>query len=268
MAFSQARQHSQVKLSAKEMFEISQEISREFSPIISSIMPGLVPPDILRGKVAPETGRKLGRKRVFSRPASSPQIKLSRQELIEISREISRQFGPRFVSVIPELDSRIKLSAQEILAVSEEISREFAPKSTGVKPELVLLPVDPQHLHAYWKVDENEIREEKQPEPPLTLRIYPEPSEYPTAPEAEVWFDVTIASSQGQQKIDLPASISETRYSAAIGKSLSGQGFTAYVHSNIIYVPRAGDGRYPGMENKNASGGLPFSRKHASGQGK
>ncbi|MGR9114304.1 MAG: DUF4912 domain-containing protein [Gammaproteobacteria bacterium] len=251
------------------MFEISQEISREFSPIVSNSMPEPIRPDKLQNDARARTAWGLERIQVLSRLPGVTRIELSSQELLEISLEITAKYSPRFACAIPEVDnSRIKLSAQEILAISEEITREFAPKLTVGKSEIVLLPVDPYHLHAYWRLDESEFKDDQEPEQALTLRIYPEPNGDSAEFETEAYLDVVIAGSQGQQNIVLPASGHVTRYSAAIGKNLSGQDFTAYIRSNIIRIPRTSTEDYPCLENKHASGGGLFLHKHASGQGK
>ncbi|MGR9045499.1 MAG: DUF4912 domain-containing protein [Gammaproteobacteria bacterium] len=160
-----------------------------------------------------------------------------------------------------------------MLMISEEVSREFAPKISGGKPELVLLPVDPWHLHAYWTLDQNPIdanQEKKaEPEQPLILRLYHEIVEPADEQQADAWFDVVVGGLQGQQKIELPASsFGAPRVSAVIGKAVSGQAFTVYARSKIIPVPRSCGGEKSYLDHQNASRGLPCSHKHVSGQGK
>lgn len=271
MAFSHARQNFQIKLSAKEMFEISQEISRDFSPNISSSFPQVVRSENRPPRNLTEISRKLVGSKALNRLAPVPRVTLSRLELLEISREINRKFAPRFFSRLPA-ESRFILSAQEMLMISEEVSREFAPKMSGGKPELVLLPVDPWHLHAYWTLDQNSIdaHQEKQAEPeqPLTLRLYPGTVEPEDEQQADVWFDVVVDGLQGQQKVELPASsFGAPRFSAVIGKAVSGQAFTVYARSKVIFVPWSSGGEKSYLEHQNARG-LPCSHKHVSGQGK
>lgn len=271
MAFSHARQRSQVKLSAKEMFEISQEISREFSPNVSSKLRRPALPDKFRRQAtSAKSGLSLSPNRFLAWFSPPSRIEFTGQELDEISRDIRSQYGPRFAGhMLAASDSRMRLSPHEIFAISEEISLDFAPRIKAAEPLLVLMPVDPHHLHAYWKFDDQDIKASpgKGPEPPWTLRIYPEPMMSDKEAATASWFDVVIDGAQGHQKITLP-SISATRYTAAIGKSQSEQGFTVFVRSNVIFFPVIyGDGhRHP--ENTNGPGAMTFSRKHASGQGK
>lgn len=272
MAFLHARQNSQIKLSAKEMFEISQEISQGFSPIILSTMPGFAFPKRLPANNLTEIAKDREPVRLMARGklTPAPQVKVSPQELLEISREISQKFAPKLASGMPEGKLRLKLSAQELLRVSEEIRREFAPRLTDGRSVLMLLPVDPWHLHAYWKIDQNEVEAGRQTKPgrQLTLRIYPEVCGPIVESESTTWFDIAIDSLQGQQKVELPDRSGASHFSAVIGKIDSDPGFTVYQCSNVIHVPRSNREEPPYLDNRNAPGGLPILHKHASGLGK
>ncbi|MDD5276358.1 MAG: DUF4912 domain-containing protein [Methylovulum sp.] len=217
------------------------------------------------------------------------QITLSPKELLEISDEVSRGFAPVFSTRIPGSESAIKLSPQEMFDISELISREFAPRVLNT-PELMLLPIDPDHVYAYWNLGENnagapaneEVRQ------PLTLRIYSEPSAAisPT-PERDIvvqsqgstaWFDIEIHSPRAQQTVSLPVHTGETRFSAVIGKRNSDNSLVASTYSNIIRVPRGGIAMQLYDDEGAVFNTLPppmivgqqakyFLRKNASGQG-
>lgn len=146
--------------------------------------------------------------------------------MLEISQEISQAFTPYFSHPIPVLLEKSGLTATELLVIGEEIRRDFAPKVSVNSPELMLLPVDPQHLYAYWNFEENS-RPTSDHE--LTLRIYSQ-AEQQTAIH---WFDVAIDNLKTSQQISLP-SFEETTYSAAIGKYYSADSFIAFAHSNSI----------------------------------
>ncbi|HEY8095247.1 MAG TPA: hypothetical protein VIE65_04030, partial [Methylobacter sp.] len=125
--------------------------------------------------------------------------------MLEISQEISRNFAPCFSSWVPELVEKITLSPKELLDIGEEIGRDFAPKLVCNTPELILLPVDPGHLYAYWNLGEN--REISRPandgNDQLTLRIYSQPEEESAAFETVSWFDVAIDSPMTHQQVSL-----------------------------------------------------------------
>ena len=283
MDYSHTGHRLQVKLSAQEMFEISQEISRGFSPDPSSLMPE--PVSALPLQVAADTP-KTAHKPVFSQPEPESHT-FSRQQLLAISRDVGRRFAPRFDSKIPTPDAVIKFSGQELLAVSETISREFAPTTTSGRTALVLLPVDPEHVHAYWRFDDGEATLKQSAQAALTLRLYARAADEAAMPldnanfpvyngfetesaktGAENWFDVAVVDFEGQQKITLPVNTGASHYFAVLGKNISDQGFSAMMRSNQIHVPRQGMRDYSFTETGNTAQGLPFSRKYASGQGK
>ncbi len=136
---------------------------------------------------------------------------------------------------------QITLSQQELLEISQKISREFSPVADSAFPELVLLPVDPFHLYAYWNLGENFINNSKTNDNrnlQLTLRIYSRPHESPGFYNTKQWFDVSVNRIQHQQKIRLP--LDQTFYSAVIGKHFPDNSFAAHAYSNIIHVPRSG----------------------------
>ncbi len=219
------------------------------------------------------------------------QITLSPKELLEISDEVSRGFAPVFSTHIPGSESAIKLSSQEMLDISEVISREFAPRVLNT-PELMLLPIDPDHVYAYWNLGENnagapaneEVRQ------PLTLRIYSQPSisaAISPTPERDIaiqnqgsmaWFDIEIHSPRAQQTVSLPVHTDETRFSAVIGKRNPDNSLVASTYSNIIHVPRGGIAMRLYDDEGAVFNTLPppmmvgqeakyFLRKNASGQG-
>jgi hypothetical protein len=158
------------------------------------------------------------------------------QELLEVSQAISRQFAPVFNSKMTPVIATTKLAAKELLEISAEISREYKPVAATQSAKLVLLPVDPDHVHAYWQ-DAKVVMAVKlintaalQP----TLRLYasPAPEE---APDTTVsWHDIAILDGQSQQTIALPKSAHNTVYSAAIGQYCPDGGFIALVQSNSI----------------------------------
>lgn len=171
----------------------------------------------------------------FLHSGYNSKVNLSANEMLEISQEISRKFTPCFLSPMPEPVEKIRLTPRELLDIGEEIGRDFAPKPSYNTPELVLLPVDPGHLYAYWNLGEN--RENSTPDNgQLTLRIYSQPDEQKAAAETASWFDVAIDSPMTQQPVSLPSPDDEKAYSAAIGKCGADDSFIELAHSNIIHA--------------------------------
>ncbi|MGZ5013307.1 MAG: DUF4912 domain-containing protein [Methylobacter sp.] len=198
----------------------------------------------------------------FLHSGYNSKINLSASEILEISQEISRNFTPCFSSERPKLAEKIRLSPKELLDIGDEISRSFAPKASHNISEIILLPVDPGHLYAYWNLGEN--RENSVPDnedkSPLTLRIYSQSEQEQATTETVAWFDIAIDSPSTRQQVSLPSPVNETTYSAAIGTCCEDDSFIAFAHSNIIHAPHAGAAWHQGHENstyclsKNASG--------------
>ncbi len=128
---------------------------------------------------------------------------------------------------------QLKLSQQDLLDISEEITQAYAPDDSHIQSELVLMPVDPVTLHAYWNIKNNTtINLGTQ----LIMRVYSDPtlSEHPSS--LKLSFDIKLSSFQGQQTVSVP--VAATAYSAVIGEINSDNSFRVLVASEIIHVPR------------------------------
>jgi len=200
---------------------------------------------------------------MFLHSGYNSKINLSAKEMLEISQEISRNFTPCSTSCIPELIQKIRLSPRELLDIGEEIGRDFAPKPSYNTPELMLLPVDPGHLHAYWNLGESRATSSEPDNDcknQLTLRIYSQSGEESTDIETASWFDVAIDNPMTHQQVSLPRPVDDMAYSAAIGKYCADDSFIEFVHSNMIHAPRGRTAWHQDHENstyclgKNASG--------------
>ncbi len=196
---------------------------------------------------------------MFLHAEHNSKMNLSAKDMFEISQELSRCFTPCFSSPVPELDEEIRLSPKELLDIGEEISRDFTPIPFSSTPELVLLPVDPGHLYAYWNVGQGHDLSTADNHP-LTLRIYAQSGEEETVAETVSWFDVAINNPITAQQVSLSRPVDETAYSAAIGKCDADDGFIAIACSNIIHVPLGRAACYQDRQDssycqgKNASG--------------
>jgi hypothetical protein len=178
--------------------------------------------------------------------------------MLDISQEISRDFTPCFSSQPLLSAGTIRLAPKELLDISEKISHDFAPTvPLSTIPELMLLPVDPEHLYAYWHLgDARNIPSADSDQ--LTLRIYPLSNG-----ESASWFDVALDSPKTQQQILLPDVANETVYSAAIGIGGGDGSFIEVAHSNIVHTPHGQTSRRQ-QDRQNLSHNLG---KNASGQG-
>lgn len=193
---------------------------------------------------------------------SQARIPLSAQELRDISLDISREFAPRRFRVGAFKAASTGFSPQELLSISQQISREFAPRAAASRgaAKLVALPIDPEHLHVYWQLDE----QPKLPPPtaaaptdndqPLTLRVFsqapasvpvesaPEPTTAPAPAWASTptWFDVSADPNRSQQQITLPdgAACMAGIYQVAIGRLNEHQEFKALAYSSSAASPR------------------------------
>ena len=126
---------------------------------------------------------------------------------------------------------QLKLSQQDLLDISEEITQAYAPDNRQLKSELVLMPVDPITLYAYWSLELG-----SKPSRQLIMRVYSNPGLSEPPSSLNLSFDIKVSSFQSQQKIYLP--IAATAYSAVIGEIKADNSFSALVTSNIIHVPR------------------------------
>ncbi len=175
----------------------------------------------------------------FLHSINNSQINLSPKELLEISQEISREFAPSALIDSPEPVSKIKLSTKEMFEIGEEIRHEFVPRASNNAQELVLLPVDPEHLYAYWNLGDDipDATPKADSGNQLALRIYSQENKNSGAFKTKSWFDVAIDSTQAQQSVYLSMRTHETAYRASIGKRFPDNSLAPLACSNITHVP-------------------------------
>ncbi|MGR9051968.1 MAG: DUF4912 domain-containing protein [Gammaproteobacteria bacterium] len=198
---------------------------------------------------------------------------LSRLEMRDIGLDISRRFAPRPSVEIQDFSEKYHFSTRELASISEAISRDFAlPEAEThihTDAELVLLPVDPDHVHAYWQVDADKGPTSEEKPPTLILRIYIEAGVTSLENANGSYLEFKVDAEQGHRKIALPEASSATRYSAVIGRNLPNAGFIAYARSRSVYVPRIAGGIYFFRDRSVIPGLLPtLLRRYESGQGK
>jgi hypothetical protein len=195
----------------------------------------------------------------FSYSKYNPQIKLSPKDMLEISLEINQAFAPVLFEKTTTPDDEYILSSQEMFEISEEISLDFAPKATNNKQELVLLPIDPDHVHAYWNLSDGKASDTQKNtfQDELTLRVYSKPETTTHIATTKPWFDVAINSNQSQQNIVLPTHSQQNSYSATIGKRDQGNTLTRLADSNTTYVPLSKVTHSPNTESQIVCKPLP-----------
>ena len=130
-----------------------------------------------------------------------------------------------------------KLSQQGLLDISEEIAQSYAPHDTHHQAELVLMPVDPVNLYAYWNLKDSDTENiiehvDKQ----LALRIYSLPELNNDPGHIKLSFDIKVAGFQNQQQVHLP--LAAAAYSAVIGEITADHSFSPLVTADTIHVPR------------------------------
>lgn len=175
----------------------------------------------------------------FSQSHSPARAPLSAEELREISLSISRQFAPRRYESGVRRAPTGGFSPSELLEISQQISREYAPRARGSQASLLLLPIDPRHLHAFWQLDaplpatSPDAAEPSQ----LTLRIFrqaPAAGATPDTGYPPSWFDVAVPTHATRQRITLPEELGggAAHYRAVLGRFSADRQFSPLAVSN------------------------------------
>ncbi len=164
---------------------------------------------------------------------NQPNKQLSSEELLAISLEINQDFAPLLrPETRPEITEET-LTTQELLGISQIISTGFAPSIKNTKPEVVLMPIDPEHVHAYWHLPESEPQQKTE----LTLSLHPLEDTHPDDPKY-AWLNFFINNRQGQQTLTLPNHSNSQHYYASLNQTNSESQQQALVTSNITQVPQ------------------------------
>lgn len=130
-----------------------------------------------------------------------------------------------------------KLSQQDLRDISEKIIQNYAPHENLNLPELVLMPVDPENLYAYWNLKQSsDSIDTPQMEKPLALRIYSLPEVNESHSHIKLSFDIRVDGFQNQKKIRLP--LAASAYSAVIGELDADNSFCPLASSEPINIPR------------------------------
>lgn len=131
-----------------------------------------------------------------------------------------------------------ELTQETLRQVAEAVRGAFPRPSANC--ELVLLDVDPRHLHAFWNIPPDQITRLRSEvaavdeDPPLVLRIA-EVSPQGKPIEA---FDIEVIGLQGQFYVDIWGDA--RRYQGTIGLRLPDGALVTLARSNVIDLPRGG----------------------------
>lgn len=124
-------------------------------------------------------------------------------------------------------------TVQEMREISQNISNRFSLDTYSDSPSLVIVPVDPLHLYAYWNIPDNH----KSNNTALVLRIYWHAQGISNITQSRLWFDITLDNNHGQRNIQLP--VDGEQYSATIGQRDRHQHLNILIRSNTVATPRA-----------------------------
>ena len=146
----------------------------------------------------------------------------------------------------PEV-AKAELARKILRETSEEARASFPRQFTDT--ELVLIDVDPHHLHAFWTIPVA-VMEDARALPgggdaAMVLRVFPLPEENPSS-AAPAAFDVEVAGLQGRTYVGIWQP--ERRYKATLGLRTTDARLIAFANSNEIALPPTGPALDPAPE--------------------
>ncbi len=187
----------------------------------------------------------------FFQSANRHPMHLSQPELLDISQEISLAFSPRYLKPAYSPAHSLPFTASELIAISSEISSNYQPRVQDRPVSLVLLPLAPHRLYAYWQLRRAGPATAPPAEPPaqLTLRIFPETDAKPSLVAAEppipqaaapVWFDIAVTTDNCAQTLNVPEPLQDQQhFRAELGLISAEHDFTPLLSSNPASLPAA-----------------------------
>lgn len=170
---------------------------------------------------------------------------------------------PSYAAIADERRETQNFGYRGLQAISEDIARRFMPTVSTAEPEILLLPVDPHHLYAYWNSGTGQPpTPEHQAQKPLTLRIYWRPDAKQATIPLDLYFDVPADEAAHRKNIRLP--IDNTHYAAALGRLSPDHSLEVLAHSNLVHVPASPESqRFPAQisprENPASIGAMCFT---------
>ncbi len=169
---------------------------------------------------------------------SNFQTPLSRKDMFEISNDISRDYSPVQPVEQRSPSKSTTLSKQDLLEVSQNISLYYGPTITSTVNKLVILPVDPKHIYAYWSlVDKKDFTLSKNIlHKELVLRVYSERIGEEETVNHKPVVELPVQELQSSQRISLPTSQRARVVSAAIGQNVKKNSFLPVINSSHTYT--------------------------------
>lgn len=137
--------------------------------------------------------------------------------------------------VLSESKKPPHLSRKELLEISQNISLYYAPKVSSNEKKLVLLSIDPEHLHVYWDLAEEQKKVFSSAElnKDLTLQIYSQENREGRVKTKKI-ADYKVNPFLLKQTIKIPSSRTSKTYFATIAESNLEQNLSGVVTSNRI----------------------------------
>lgn len=176
--------------------------------------------------------------KVLFRSRHGSNIQLRSKELQAISNDINLSYQPRHTSKTAQRGRAARYSTEELRAISEQITREYRHGAavTPEEPKVVLLPVDPKHVYAYWNLGGLSTEDERSP---IVLRVFQKKKlgRPVTSPAVA---DIGLSSVRSGQRVVLPHAEEGFPWVATIGRLGSGDVFCPLLSSEQAQLPSLG----------------------------
>lgn len=145
----------------------------------------------------------------------------------------------------PDDKTTADLTAEQLLEISQKVRCHFNDRIPAAVPELVILPVDPWHLHAFWNLpDQCHAGAIAENTDELVLRFYWSQRQSAHQDDAQCFFNVLANAERSQQNVRVP--VDNRCYVGVIGLLDEDQNLIVLARSNSIDIP--GAMLYPVME--------------------
>ncbi len=170
---------------------------------------------------------------------------LTQPELLDISQRIQGDFLPKYSTRVKAAGKNAHLSTSELLSISDEISLHYKASRLHLPKQdtILLLPVDPRHLHAFWNTAS---LTQAALEESLVLRVFENTSAHAAfthaqhRPQESIYKDhleIPVSPSTSQCNIELPAHFLASSYSAEIAVKRSQGRYDVLLCSEQTTIP-------------------------------
>ncbi len=166
-------------------------------------------------------------------------ITLSSKEVVDIIDDINGRYAP-----VEIVDTSPVISAREMRDISDNISLYYAPRIQENTKKLVLLPIDPTHIYAYWSLGDQQKNAMQMPEygHQYVIKIFAQLDNNigldveETVPDKTIIpvYQSKVAETQSGKMIDINLPVNALLYSAFIGIESEEEDFKPVVTSNAV----------------------------------